>query len=255
MKNTSGWNEWAQHRASLYIGCSSNCRYCFARCEATRFKRVLNAEAWRHPVLNEKAAAVRWTKRAGVVAFPGAHDITLETVVQCRAYLERILQAGNQVLIVTKPRAACVHHLATHLRPWREQIEWRLTITARDGELLRYWEPGASSYAERLEALYDVFNAGYRASVSVEPCLDPDDLPGMVGDLVRAGPLASIWIGKMNQIRRRVKIETPEDRRQVERIEAGQTDARILELVEALRGNGLILWKDSIQQVIDRHQG
>jgi hypothetical protein len=56
----------------------------------------------------------------------------------------------------------------------------------------------------------------------------------------------------MNEVRRRVIIETEADRLQVERIERWQRDERIMDIVRALAGDPIIRWKDSIRGVITR---
>ena len=60
----------------------------------------------------------------------------------------------------------------------------------------------------------------------------------------------SIWIGKLNNIRSRVKVETPEDQAAVLRIEQGQIDERIFEIFNSLEDNPLVKWKDSIKKVV-----
>ena len=60
----------------------------------------------------------------------------------------------------------------------------------------------------------------------------------------------AIWIGKMNDIARRVSIRTKEDRRRVEAIEAGQTDERTRQIYAELKHHPKVKWKDSIKEVL-----
>ena len=244
----AGWNEWASKRASLFTGCKHGCRYCFARADALRFGRIKSAADWDRPVMQK---AKHYGRCKGVVAFAGTHDITKENVTVCAKYLEDILAPGNRVLVVSKPGLFATQYLCEYLRQWRHQIEFRFTVGADDDALLHYWEPGAPAFHERIMAATYAGALGYSISYSVEPMLDSQNIGRL---LVQLRPAAqSIWVGMMNQVRRRVKIETDEDRRQVERIEAGQTDERILALYQALKGDPVIRWKDSIQDVLERN--
>jgi len=62
----------------------------------------------------------------------------------------------------------------------------------------------------------------------------------------------TIWVGKMNHVRQRVKVTTSRDRRQVQRIEEQQTDQKIMEIVSTFKSIGQIRWKDSIREVMER---
>jgi hypothetical protein len=79
--------------------------------------------------------------------------------------------------------------------------------------------------------------------------LDATDVAGMVHELL---PYIthSIWLGKMNRIERRVACESIEMQREVDRIEQGQSDARIFQLYQELRTNPQVRWKESIKEVV-----
>jgi DNA repair photolyase len=251
LRHSKGTREWSDHSANLYLGCTNGCKYCYACARARRVKQIQSAAEWLTP---RPLRTVKHYRRrvSGVIMFPTTHDITLANLPQCAAYLEEMLRPGNQVLIVSKPSLVCIEHLTQRLSPWRKQIELRFTISACDNALIRYWEPGAPTVAERVAALDCARNADYRVSISMEPMLDPENVALFVHNLENWRP-ETIWIGKMNDIRRRVHIVTEEDRRHVADIYAGQTDDRILSIVRALKDDPLIRWKDSIQEVIERH--
>ena len=44
-KKFYGFKDWAVHSVNCCTGCSNNCRYCYARGMAIRFKRT-TAEEW-----------------------------------------------------------------------------------------------------------------------------------------------------------------------------------------------------------------
>jgi DNA repair photolyase len=253
-----GVAEWAEHSANLQLGCEHGCRYCYARERALRFKQINSPVEWERPrELRGPAVKVKpflRRKVSGVVMFPTTHDITPGNVPACRAYLEMILRHDNHVLIVTKPHLEVVQHLCAALTRWKAQIEFRVTIGSPCDSHLMYWEPGAPLSAERLLAAEHIHGAGYKLSFSMEPLLCDHYLLNVFVKHIRL-MADSIWIGKMNDVRRRVKVETDEDRRQVEWIEAHQTDERIMEIVRALRDVTQVRFKDSIKEVIERAGG
>jgi len=252
-KRKTGVVEWAGHSANCLVGCSHNCRYCYAREMAVRFGRCSNDD-WATPRLNGKALRKRWKKLPGVVMFPTTHDVLPDFLDECTRFLLNILEAGNRVLIVSKPHLDCIWNLCQQLRGHEDRIELRVTLGTLTPEVLSYWEPGAPMADERCESLFQAHTRfGWRTSLSAEPLLTDslDEVRELVAGAECAG-VETIWIGKLNQIRRRVRIETDRDREMVWRIEAAQTDEKVMELVRALDGNPRIRWKDSIKDVIDR---
>jgi len=59
-----------------------------------------------------------------------------------------------------------------------------------------------------------------------------------------------LWVGRMNQINRRVLQTTPKIAEECRRIQELQSDEEILELVKRLRDHPKVEWKDSIEKVI-----
>jgi len=60
----------------------------------------------------------------------------------------------------------------------------------------------------------------------------------------------SIWLGKMNEIRKRVQPRTDEEVRACDRIEQQQSDDRVKEIFGQLKDEPLVRWKDSIKKVM-----
>lgn len=260
MKKTerkTGTKEWAEHRANLYTGCSNRCLYCYAMNQALRFKRIRTRDDWAHMSINNKTWVANVGKKPGRTMFPTTHDITPDTAAFCAGYLKALLMAGNDVVLVSKPHPEAIGIVLREVKGW--QAEWqsrllfRFTITAGDDRLLGYWEPGAPSFVQRMAALMTVYYAGWRTSVSIEPMLDPANVADLVR-MMRPWVLEDIWIGKMNQVRQRVKVVTADDTRQVARLIDGQTDEKIIAIVRALKDVKQVRWKDSIQEVIERNR-
>jgi len=252
-REKTGTREWSQHSANLFTGCSHDCRYCYARAMALRFRKIKTPADWRTMRIRPKERDRTFKRRPGVTMFPTTHDITPETLDACADYLKALLKPGNRVLIVTKPHWECVVPLCIELEPWRDQIEWRFTIGSMRDEDLSYWEPGAPAYLERFDAANAAIREGYLVSYSIEPILNIDRVVALAQTFAFSG--GEVWIGKMNQVRRRVRIETEEDERRVRAIEEGQTDERIMGVVRALKNVPQVRWKDSIRKVIARCEG
>ncbi|MGW8195588.1 MAG: hypothetical protein ACWGOX_15125, partial [Desulforhopalus sp.] len=185
----------------------------------------------------------------GQVMFPTTHDIVPENLEACLTVLANLLDAGNRVLVVSKPNLACIRHLCRELQHFRKQLLFRFTVTARDKNLLAFWEPGAPGYGERKECLKYTFAGGFATSVSVEPMLDTADVVGMVRELL---PYTShsIWLGKMNRIKERVVVDSVATRLAVDKIRQGQVDERLKDLFNHLGYLKKVRWKESIKQVV-----
>jgi len=181
--------------------------------------------------------------------FPTTHDITPEELQPCLTVLGKLLSTGNEVLVVSKPHLDCIQAICDLFNEYQAQILFRFTIGADDDGLLRYWEPGAPNFAERLMCLKLAYARGFATSVSMEPMLDVAHAPRLVHRLL---PFITetIWLGKMNGISCRVRAETDEDRRRIDAIIAEQNDSAIKALHAELSGNPQVYWKDSIKRVI-----
>jgi DNA repair photolyase len=245
-----GTQEWAASNVNIQDGCEHDCRYCYAKTMAIRFKRA-TAASWSKPRLRQHDLDRGFTKRAGRIMFPTAHDITARNLDECLTVLNRMLAAGNNLLIVSKPWLACINRLCAELAPYRSQIVFRFSIGSTDDAVLSYWEPGAPSFRERLASLKTAFLMDFQTSVSGEPMLDsnPDDLIAAVRPFVTD----SIWIGKINRLRNILPLNCPYDPETIRRGEtlmATQTDTVIRALYRRHRHDSKIKWKDSIKAVV-----
>lgn len=246
--NIYGTREWSTHSVNCCTGCSHDCRYCYARAMAVRSNRV-RPEEWKNERVRPWAVNKRYPKMDGTVMFPSAHDITPGNFAACLTVLRKLLQAGNRVLVVSKPHYDCIVKLCAGIQDHRDRILFRFTIGACDDEILSFWERNAPSFEERKRALAFASRSGFGTSVSAEPLLDSDNVDRLIEEL---SPFItdSLWIGKMNDIRGRVEIQDERTREQVRRIESGQTDHKIREIYHRYQGNPLIKWKGSIKRVV-----
>jgi hypothetical protein len=183
--------------------------------------------------------------------------------------LEKLLSAGNDVLIVSKPHLDCIRkicnafgHYSDQFRDVRcndqtdlvdgrrlFQIVFRFTIGSVDDRILKYWEPNAPAYAERKAALKYAFDAGFQTSVSAEPMLDAKNIDLLVSDLM---PFItdSFWIGEMNHIGRFSKYADVQIHKELNRIKAGQTPSAIRGIYNRYKHNPMIKWKNGIKKIV-----
>jgi len=242
-KITSGTKEWADHNINCCLGCYNDCRYCYARKMATRFGRTTQ-EDWRDMKVRKDQVNRSYRRMKGRVMFPTSHDIIDIPEVEevCFKTLENLLKSGNELLVTTKPRLTVIQNIHGRFSQDEERIQFRFTITSCNDELLKFWEPNAPLFQERMQSLIFGFEKGYKTSVSIEPFLDYNPEP-----LVKAvAPFSteSIWIGKMNYIPRNGigALEAPfyEDVRRNYEI------SHLMEIHANLKNQPKVRFKDSI---------
>lgn len=249
-KKAFGTKEWAAHNVNIQTGCEHGCLYCYAQCMGIRFKRV-SATSWLTPSIRQSVVSKKYRKINGVVMFPTTHDITESNLADCLTVLKKMLQAGNQVLVVSKPHLFCIQRLCEELKDYRQQILFRLTIGTSDDAVLSFWEPNAPAYHERIESLKWVKLQGFRTSVSCEPMLD-GNIDSVIQD---SKPFVadSIWLGRMNRIGNILALNAPTNtlaRSKANELMALQTDQWVMALYARYKDDPIIKFKDSIKKVV-----
>ncbi len=249
----SGTREWSEVSMNIQRGCEHNCLYCYARHNAVNRYRQCRAEHWPLPAINNAKVDLPHKKKYdGVVMFPTTHDITCANLSQYCCVLRKLLDAGNRVLIVSKPHLDCIKFICAGFEEHRARILFRFTIGSSSNDILRFWEPGAPSFGERLGCLKYAYRKGFATSISCEPFLDP--LVDYLYEVLIEYVTESFWIGKLNHFETRVNLDgiSKEDiETYVEPLRRALSDAVVLGMYEMMKGRPLIQWKDSIRKVID----
>jgi len=242
-KITSGTREWADYNVNCFKGCYNNCRYCYAKMMAKRFGRATE-ETWkemkiRHDIVNKK-----FRKYNGRVMFPSSHDIIdiPEVKEACFHVIGRLIKAGNEVLITTKPRLSIIKAISKKFSLNKSQMQFRFTITSTNDELLSFWEPNAPMFRERMKSLKFAFKKGFKTSLSIEPFLDyePQKLVMTLAPYVTE----SIWLGPMNYIPR--KNIPDDDKPQYKKIRKNYETSHLIEIFDELEGFPKFRFKDSM---------
>ncbi|MDD2246400.1 MAG: hypothetical protein PHC39_04880 [Proteiniphilum sp.] len=242
---TSGTKEWKPNNENSIEGCKNNCKYCYAGKSADRYKRIPR-ECW-HIMRPNKRSQRPVRKLKGGVMFPTTHDLHIEHSDWWLPFLTNLLKAGNDVLIVSKPQPAAIKLICDTFPRFKDNIEFRFTIGTYDDENRKYWEPGAPSIPERIQALRDAYFYGYKTSISMEPLIDkhPETLIRVIDEYVTE----TIWIGTMNHM----SIRDFQNGRELcwydEMLNINSKE-NIQRIYDLLHANPKIRWKDSIQKLL-----
>jgi len=235
---------------------------------AIRFKQVTAAQ-WPLERIRLHDVNRKHRKYEGRVMLPSSHDITPGNLHACMTVLEKLLAAGNDVLIVSKPHLECIRTICNAFGHYSDQfrvvrcpdlpdmvddyrlfrIVFRFTIGAVNDRILKFWEPNAPAYEERKAALKYAFEAGFQTSVSAEPMLDSQNIDLLVLDLM---PYItdSLWIGEMNHIGRFSKYAGTRIQNELNRIRAGQTPNALRDIYNRYHSNPKIKWKNGIKKML-----
>ncbi|MHA1414325.1 MAG: hypothetical protein ACTSO4_17140, partial [Promethearchaeota archaeon] len=122
----------------------------------------------------------------------------------------------------------------------RDLIQFRFTITTNNNSLIKFWEPGAPSFNERLLSLKHAFEKGFKTSVSIEPFLS-----NPINFIEKLIPYTteSIWIGPMNYIKRNGINDSEVEF--YEKIRELISPENLINIYKSLKDCDLIRFKDS----------
>jgi len=247
-KKRTGTREWSDKSLAMQRGCPNNCRYCWAKANALRWKQIKSPEEWK-TVHYYTRHDTPYRIKCGM--FPSTHDLFDDNVDRAINFLEPWLKIGNKILIVTKPKLSVTKKICeTFENTYKNQITWRFTIGSLDQDILDFWEKDAPTFQERMQSLKYAFDNEWRTSVSAEPYLDPN-----ISLLITAVlPYLTdvIWVGKLNRIPERVKTDgwTENDFSFLDIVKNCQTDDFIRGLYTEWKDNPKVKWKDSVKQVL-----
>ena len=249
-KKVFGTHEWADKTANFINGCKHDCKYCYSKEMAIRFKRKI-PENWKEEEVRIVQLKKKFSKHSGTFMYPSSHDIHPEHLEENIQYLEHILEPGNKVLIVTKPHLECITEICKKFNNYKQKILFRFTIGSSNSDVLKFWEPGAPDFKERLESVKYAYNANFQISISCEPMLD-NNIEDLI-EIMLPFVTDAIWLGKANFLLRRLKMNGINDfetiKKAIQLIE-WQKDENILILYKKYKHNPKIKWKESIKKIV-----
>jgi len=249
-----GTHEWATQTANFIDGCEHDCKYCYSKEMGIRFNRF-TPDNWKNEKVRSKDLAKKFKKIDGNIMFPSSHDIQPKHLNESIDFLSKLLSSGNKVLIVTKPHIDCIKAICDKFSNYKNSILFRFTIGSANSDVLKFWEPGAPDFYERLEALKYSFEMGFQTSISSEPMLD-NQINKLI-DLTINYITDSIWLGKANFLLRRLKLNGINDIATLDKANEllkWQSDSEILKLYDKYKANPSIKWKESIMNVVKKDQ-
>jgi DNA repair photolyase len=141
--------------------------------------------------------------------------------------------------------------LCEEFASYKDRITFRFTIGSTDNEVLKFWEPGAPSFEERLISLIHAHQNGFVTSISIEPMLegDIDALIAAVSPFVTD----TIWLGKINRLKSILAIngfKQPEILVRAYALIKSQNDDAIKQLYIRYKDNPKIRFKESIKKIV-----
>lgn len=252
MENKKGGYYEFGRPLSIQRGCENNCRYCYARYDSVYRHKICQAFEWTMPIVNQKLVDKRYGKYKKPIMFPSTHDITELNISECVVVIKKLLEKGNNITIVSKPRWTVISLMAEALLDWKEQITFRFTIGSTSDDALKFWEPGASGFEERLRCLQYCFCKGYKTSVNCEPYLD--GLVHLVYEATAEFVNESFWIGAMKKFKPRV------DRKEISRknwnnfvrpMLAASTNEAVQAIYHTMKDKLFVVFKDSMRKAVE----
>jgi len=203
MVQTKGTKEFADNNFNWCYGCNNNCVYCYSKWMAVKFKRIQSESEWEIMRPNLKITnKKRFKKYDGIIMTPTSHDITEDSIDTGIKLYKKLLETGNELLITTKPKSSLIERLMSELKPFRDQITFRFTITSFIKDVLKFFEPGAPNFVDRYKAVSSAFHKGWKTSLLIEPFLDEDPTVLINQFFYTSGSLDiitdTVWLGIMN---------------------------------------------------------
>jgi DNA repair photolyase len=250
-KQVFGTCEWATSNANYISGCMHDCKYCYSKEMAIRFKRK-TPDNWVIEEINQKQINKKFNKKDGYIMFPSSHDITPNNLKYSIQFLTNLLQKGNNILIVTKPHLEVIEAICETFKDKKDNILFRFTIGSADNNVLKFWETNAPTYNERLSSLRYAFEKGFKTSVSCEPMLDIK-IDNLISSLLPYVTDA-IWIGKANFLLRRLKMNGITDRESLQKakeLELNQSEEWVRSIFKKYEDEPKIKWKESIKKIVN----
>jgi DNA repair photolyase len=178
--------------------------------------------------------------------FPSSHDIFDDYIDDYINTVMKIIDAGHTVLVVTKPNMSCISKMISAFKNHKNKLLFRLTITTDNPDIVKYYEPNASSVDERINCLKLLFDNGFRTSVSIEPFLSsPESLVHLINNFVTD----DIWIGVMSGL----NINPEIDETHKNELNSLYDKNNLINIINNLKDNKKIFWKTSIMKIVVKH--
>lgn len=193
--------EYSRLALNLYRGCEHRCRYCYGPGTThTDPEQYFNKANPKKGILAKVEKDAR--KLADQPDIPSIHLSFMGDVYQpaemelglTREAIEILMSYGLPFTILTKGGTRAVRDFDLLERYDRSSFGSTIVFTSQNDA--DYWEPGAPSIRDRIEAIYEARRRGIRTWVSLEPVIDPKQALELIECFY---PVVGHWkIGKLN---------------------------------------------------------
>ena len=251
-KGKGRFQDWtdSKNNINICVGCKNDCLYCYMKSMNEGKPKRKQPGDWHKWELRPDKVEAKRRLMDGLVGFPTSHDIFPEILDPYLIVLGKLLRAGNEVLIVSKPRFDCIREICASSRFFKDRIIFRFTIGSINDQVLRTWEPNAPNYEERKACLAYAFEQGFRTSVSMEPMLDTANIEPLIADL-RPIVNTDIWLGTMNHAEDAKKWTGAGMVGEIDKIVAGQSPENLSTIYNKFKDDQLIKWKSEALEIIN----
>ena len=196
--------EYGDYTINHIQGCAHGCKYpCYAMSMAKRFGKAKTYEEWCEPKLVENALEILDTeipklrdkiKSVHLCFTSDPFMYGYEEVAEMSiSIIRKLNNAGIKCTVLTKGI------LPITLAELSPENEYGITLVSLDEDFRREMEPNSAPFAERIQALRALHDAGCRTWVSMEPYPTPNfieqDLDGI---LEAVGFCDKIIFGRLN---------------------------------------------------------
>ena len=196
--------EYGDYTINHIQGCAHGCKYpCYAMSMAKRFGKAKTYEEWCEPKLVENALEILDTEipklRDKIESvhlcftsdpFMYGYEEVAETSI---SIIRKLNNAGIKCTVLTKGI------LPITLAELSPENEYGITLVSLDEDFRREMEPNSAPFAERIQALRALHDAGCRTWVSMEPYPTPNFIEQDLDTILDAvGFCDKIIFGRLN---------------------------------------------------------
>ena len=196
--------EYGDYTMNHVLGCSHGCLYpCYAFLMAKRFGKAATYEEWCKPKLVSNTLEIldreipRLKSKIESVQLCFTTDPFMygydEVGVMSLAAIKKLNEAGIRCTVLTKGL------LPIKLAEQSNMNEYGITLISLDEDFRKRIEPGAASYADRIDALKTLSDRGCKTWVSIEPYPTPNLIQQDLTEVLDAVSFANrIIFGRTN---------------------------------------------------------
>lgn len=196
--------EYGDYTINHILGCAHGCKYpCYAMSMAKRFGKAKTYEEWCEPKLVENALELldseipKYKDKINSVHLCFSSDPFMygydEVAEMSIAIIRKLNTAGIKCTVLTKGiLPACLAELSP-------ENEYGITLVSLNEDFRREMEPNSAPFLERIRALKDLHDAGYKTWVSMEPYPTPNFIEQDLNALLETiGFCDKIIFGRLN---------------------------------------------------------